>query len=386
MSIQVLLTADNHLDPPAVMFGPRRYERKMDFLKCFETVVNYALDNRPDLFLIAGDFFDHIQPRNPTRARAMDYFRTLHEKGIKVFLISGHHDTPKSMEQGSSPISIYNNSKYVTYFQDSYQPTQATLNLDGQKIIVSGISYDPTLTWNVDPLETIKLTKSGDINIFMLHYPIEGFKGCRPSLEPVVRPKSIPDGLQLVAAGHLHQHQKSQIKGTDVIYPGSTEHVRFLEAEEDKGFVWIDLDKKGVSSTEFIKTPARELRTVDINLPKKGNLTSFLKEELLKLEDPELALRIKLVGNVNVKQLTTYRRSDLLSFAQNKFFTLVPDEKEITIENVEKIEPLPRTTPLQEVRRYFNNRIKKAEKKEEEELLLDALKLCERRLEEAGAW
>jgi DNA repair exonuclease SbcCD nuclease subunit len=173
VSIQVLLTADNHLDPPAVMFGPRRYERKMDFLRCFEAVVNYALDNHPDLFLIAGDLFDHMQPRNPTRAQAMNYFRTLYEKGIKVFLISGHHDTPKSMEQGSSPISVYSNSKYVTYFQDAYQPTQVPLNVKGQKVVISGISYNPTLTWGTDPLEKTQLKKSGDINIFMLHYPIE---------------------------------------------------------------------------------------------------------------------------------------------------------------------------------------------------------------------
>jgi len=385
VSIQVLLTADNHLDPPAVMFGPRRYERKMDFLRCFEAVVNYALDNHPDLFLIAGDLFDHMQPRNPTRAQAMNYFRTLYEKGIKVFLISGHHDTPKSMEQGSSPISVYSNSKYVTYFQDAYQPTQVPLNVKGQKVVISGISYNPTLTWGTDPLEKTQLKKSGDINIFMLHYPIEGFKGSSASLEPVVRPKSIPEGLQLVAAGHLHQYQRSKIKGAEVIFPGSTEHVRFSEEGEDKGFAWIDLNKKGVSSVEFIKTPARELRTVDFNLPKKGNITTFLKKELLKLQDPELVLRTKLVGSVDVKQLTTYRRSDILSFAQNKFFALIPNEKEINIETTGIIEPLPRTTPLEEIRRYFHQRIEKAEKKEEQ-LLLEALKLCEKRLEEAGAW
>jgi exonuclease SbcD len=357
----------------------------MDFLKCFEAVVNYALENRPDLFLIAGDLFDHMQPRNPTRAQAMNYFRTLHEKGIKVFLISGHHDTPKSMEQGSSPISVYNNSKYVTYFQDASQATQTTLKFDRQEVVISGISYNPTLTWGMDPLEKIKLTKSGDINILMLHYPIEGFKGYGAGLEPTVRPKSIPEGLQLVAAGHLHQHQRSKIKGTEVIFPGSTEHVRFSEEGEDKGFVWIDLNKKGVSSTEFIETPARELRTVDLNLPKKGNISGFLKEELSKLQDPELVLRIKLVGNVDVKQLATYRRSDILSFAHNKFFALIPNEKEINIKTVGLVEPLPRTTPLQEIRRYFHQRIEKAEK-EEEQLLLEALKLCEKRLEEAGAW
>ena len=357
----------------------------MDFLRCFEAAVNYALDNRPDLFLIAGDLFDHMQPRNPTRAHVMDYFRNLYEKGVKVFLISGHHDTPKSMEQGSSPVSVYGNSKYVTYFQDTYQPTQAALSVDGRKVAVSGISYNPTLTWSTDPLEKAKLTGSGDINILMLHYPIEGFSGYSGSLEPVVRPGSIPEGLQLVAAGHLHRYQRRKIKGAEVIFPGSTERVSFSEEGEDKGFVWIDLDETGLSSAEFIKTPARELRTVDLNLPKRGNITAFLKGELLRLQDPELVLRIRLVGSVDVKQLTTYRRSDVLSFARDRFFALIPIEKEMEIKTAGIVEPLPRTTPLQEVRRYFQQRVKRAGKKEKQ-LLLEALRLCERLLEEAGAW
>ncbi len=385
MSIQVLHTADNHLDPPAVMYGPRRYDRKMDFLRCFEAVVNYAVKNRPDLLLISGDLFDHMRPRNPTRALAMKHFRTLYEKGIQVFLISGHHDTPKSMEEGSSPISVYGNSKYVRYFEDTYEPSQEILEIEGQKALVSGMSYNPLLSWGTDPLENVKLEPSGDINILMLHYSIEGFEGYSSSLEPVVRPRSIPKGFQLVAAGHLHQYQKSRIGATDIIYPGSTERTRFLEEGEKKGFVWIELDKKGVTSQEFIETPARELRTVEINLPKKGKINDFLKDELEKLRDPELILRMKLIGSVDVKQLASYRRSDILSFAQDKFFSLIPDEKTLRIETGAVIEPLPRTTPLQEVRRYFQEQIKKA-KDEEKKMLNEALNLCEKRLQEAGAW
>ena len=384
MSVQVLLTADNHLDPPAVMYGPRRFERKMDFLRCFEATVKYALKNRPDLFLIAGDLFDHVQPRNPTRTRVMDCFRALYEKGIKVFLIGGHHDTPRSREQGSSPISIYGSSKYVTYFQDSSQPTSATIQVQGQSVMISGISYNPTIAWNSDPLQDIKITPSADINIFMLHYPIRGFKGYYGE-EPTVQPKSIPEGIQLVAAGHLHRHQKSVIRGVNVVYPGSTERVRFLEEGEEKGFVWIELDKKGMVSLDFIKTPTRELRTFEFRIPREGNINEILKEELLKLKNPELVLRVKFKGSVDVKQLSTYRRSEIQSFAHNKFFNLVFDESEMQIRKPEAIQPLPRTTPLKELRRYFQKQLEKADE-EEKGLLLEALKMCEQRLQEAGAW
>ena len=384
MSVHILLTADNHLDPPAVKYGPKRYERKRDFLRCFEATVNYALKDRPDLFLIAGDLFDHVQPRNPTRARVMSCFRSLYEKGIRVFMISGHHDTPRSREQGSSPLSVYGRSKYVTYFQDTHQLTSVNLQIRGLNVMISGISYNPTISWETDPLQNIKLTPSGDINILMIHYPIKGFKGYYGQ-EPIIQPRSIPEDIQLVAAGHLHKHQRSVIKDVDVVYPGSTERVRFLEESEDKGFVWIELDKTGVTSLDFIRTPARELRTVEFVIPKDENINDLLKKELSKIENPELVLRVKLKGVVDVKHLATYRRSEILSFAYNRFFALVLDESEMQIQRAEPIRPLPRTTPLKELRRYFQTQMEKAGE-EEKAMLLEALELCERKLQEAGAW
>src|SRR5205807_39075 len=95
MTVHVLLTADNHLDPAAVQYGPRRFERKRDFQHCFDVLVNFALENRPELFLIGGDFYDGILPGNPTRAYVAEQFRRLHEKEIKIVLVSGHHDTSR---------------------------------------------------------------------------------------------------------------------------------------------------------------------------------------------------------------------------------------------------------------------------------------------------
>src|SRR5437867_13003021 len=100
MAIHVLLTADNHLDPSAVEGDPERFERKRDFQHSFDVLVNFALENRPDLFLLGGDFYDGILPGNPTRAYVAEQVERLFEKEIKAVLVSGHHDTPGSVEQG----------------------------------------------------------------------------------------------------------------------------------------------------------------------------------------------------------------------------------------------------------------------------------------------
>src|SRR3989442_12371704 len=106
MTIHVLLTADNHLDPSAVQYGPKRFERKRDFPRCFEILVNFALENKPEILLIGGDFSDGILPGNPTRPFVAEQFNRLHEKNIKTILVSGHNNPPGSTAQVASLLAF----------------------------------------------------------------------------------------------------------------------------------------------------------------------------------------------------------------------------------------------------------------------------------------
>jgi len=381
----VLLTADNHLDPTVLQFGPKRMERKADYLKCFDVAFNYALENKPDLFLVSGDLHDSVLPRNPPRALMVSHFRELHDKGIRVFLIGGHHDTPRSVEHGSSPLAVYGNSGYATFFQSTVEPGKAIVDVSGKRVFIAGVSYNPDLPPGADPLEKLSQKPEGDINIFMLHYPIEGFRGFF-GYEPQVRATSVPTGFQLIAAGHLHQHQKRKIQNGDAIYPGSTERKSFLEEGEEKGFVWLELDETGVLYDEFIKTPARKMESCDFNLPDKGNVSEILKGQLERFVDPELILRVRLLGSIDADLLTTYRRPALLSDFAGKFFYLWIDDKSMDVSTGGPIEALPRTTPLQELRRYYTAAIGEAATEEKKQQLDEALRLSEKMLEEEGAW
>src|SRR5713226_556420 len=141
MTVHVLLTADNHLDPSAVQYGPRRFERKRDFQRCFEILVNFSLENKPDILLIGGDFYDGILPGNPTRAFVAEQFRRLHEKRVKVLLVSGHHDTPRSVEQGVSPLAVHARSGHV-YFFHNQEPTAKTFQVEQTSVNVTGMSLN----------------------------------------------------------------------------------------------------------------------------------------------------------------------------------------------------------------------------------------------------
>lgn len=386
MVLKVLATADNHLDFLADKFGPRRYERKKDFERCFMAVMNYALKNKPDVILLGGDLFDNPNPRNPPRSTLMRTFRELHDTGIQVIAVSGEHDTPKSDEQGSSPLSVYGESGFITFCQNFQKPTLVAFNSrDGDRVVVTGLSHNPFGAPGKDPLEQFAPKESGDINVLLTHYPISGFPGYFAN-DPVIQLSSIPRDYQLVISGHLHAHQQIESRETVLIYPGSTERASITEASDAKGFVWLELNKKGlVSEPQFILTPARRVKLLEYSIPEKGDLTSLLKAEMERFKDPELELRLRLTGRTTPERLATYRRPILQAFGAEVFFH-VEIEDDWELEKDKPLDAMPRTTPLQELERHFEGEIAKASTAERKQELREASEIARDRLKEFGAW
>lgn len=384
MTIQVLLTGDNHLDPPAVLFGQKRFERRADHLRCFEEMINYARENRPDLLLLAGDVFDTMRPGNSIRARLMEDMKTLHDSGVQIVAVSGDHDTPKSVDEGSSPLAVYGNSGYAHFFQDPTRCLRKKLHLDGLDVNICGLSRNPLIEPGDDPLTISPPVADGDVNILLTHYPVEGFVGYARN-DPIIRLSSIPGNCQLVGVGHFHEYQTKELAETTIVYPGSTERASFQEENEEKGFAWIELGKEGVIGREHIRTSARPFKTINTIFPETGEPIERFKHILDEVVDQSAVVRMRLNGRVMAERLTAYRRSELLLYGQDKFFHLTIDESELELEFPEQLIALPRTTPLEELRRYFSEASLNAST-EDRVLLDEALRLCQAKLEAAGAW
>ena len=381
MTVHVLLTADNHLDISAVQYGPRRFQRKRDFQRCFETLVTFALENRPDLLLIGGDFYDTILPGNPTRAFVAEQFKRLYEKDIKILLVSGHHDTPRSLEQGVSPLAVHAKTGHAYFFQNP-EPTNKTLQVEQTTVNITGMNLNPSLSPEQDPLQDRPLPNHSGINIFLTHYPIEGFQGYFGQ-ETHIQSSSIPRNCQLFASGHLHHHQKHVINGTPVIYPGSTERASFQEEGEKKGFLWLELGQDGIVQEEFHPTPARSMETLDYKVSGEARLTRQIQDALEKRADTEKIIRVRVSGKVNLEQLSTYKRSALLAFTEDKFFHAEFDEEGLTILNQEPLQSLPKTTPLEEINRTFQSLLVQAHD-EDKPLVQEAWKTTVAKLQEEG--
>ena len=107
----------------------------------------------------------------------MQNFRALYDSGIKTFMISGDHDTPKSIEEGVSPLSLYDSSGYAVYFENPANPQPRTIKIDGKLVNIIGLGLNPFLSPKDDPLVKASVKALEGSNILMTHCPIEGFSG-----------------------------------------------------------------------------------------------------------------------------------------------------------------------------------------------------------------
>ncbi|MBD3212671.1 MAG: hypothetical protein GF311_08680 [Candidatus Lokiarchaeota archaeon] len=393
--VHVIHTADFHLDPPMTKYLNKDKVRRKDFLKNFNALVDFALKERPDIVLISGDLFDSINPRNPVRKHVIEKLKELFLKQIKILAIGGNHDMPRSTENALSPLSILNTIEYLDFIQPVGQVINSRkINIDNVNLEIFGESYDVLNTGNRDPLDDLRFPDfNADINIFMVHGNIGLFKYRYPG-DYIIKEINIPEQIDYVAAGHLHDHlEKTRYNpnlgnSTDLIYPGSIEFLSFREdLEKPKGFMFLEFAKDGLISKDFIKLKTRPLKAknISINLNDE-NINQKVLDEIKPLENPELILKIILEGKIRTDQIPSIKTAKLLEFGDDLFFKLFLDNyNKLSFESSELILPDKENAKPKDVFiRFSNNLIQKEKNQKVKERLKKAKEISLRKLEKYG--
>jgi predicted phosphodiesterase len=78
-------------------------QREADVANAFRATVDDVIAHRPDMVIIAGDFFNSVRPSNPA---ILDSFRQLARlraglPDAPVVIVAGNHDAPRSTETGT---------------------------------------------------------------------------------------------------------------------------------------------------------------------------------------------------------------------------------------------------------------------------------------------
>jgi len=225
--------------------------REGDVYRAFSQVVEYIRKNPPDIVVHSGDLFETSRPLNRAINFALKEIAKISQMGIPFILISGNHSTPRTRSSGSifEAFEIFDGlhpvykSKYeritirnVLFHCIPHMPTEEEMNGAFEML-----SPDPKSKYNV-------IVSHAGVTA-AIHYKMGEFNELMIPFSALTK----KNNFDYIAMGHYHRHLELS---PNAYYSGSTERFSFREANDQKGFMDVDLDNK---KFKFIPIEVREM-------------------------------------------------------------------------------------------------------------------------------
>lgn len=264
-----------------------------------DKILKIVVEKDVDVVLIAGDVYDKGIPSVEAVRLFSGFLAMLYEKKIKVFIISGNHDSKDRLAFGNE-LFIDNG----VYIEGIFNGNLKSVELDdefGKVLIymlpfvkpadVRGYYSDKEINSYQDAVKTIvdnTIIDKSKRNIIMLHQFVtaSGVEVERSDSESLSLggvdniDVSIFDDFDYVAMGHIHRGQKL-VRDT-VRYAGSPLKYSFSEVNHRKNVPIIDLKEKDNINIEFVDlVPIRDMRII------KGKLDNLLDKEVISKENAD---------------------------------------------------------------------------------------------------
>lgn len=302
--------ADLHLDSKMTSNLSREQakERKMEILRTYSRMIDYAKENKIDGIIIAGDLFD---TRNiSATARNMVKDSIMSNPQIEFYYLKGNHDSDNffsKLDDIPENLHLFN-EEWTTY--------------DCGNISLSGIEID---SGNESTLYNSLVLDNDKYNIVIMHGQIGQI-----NLNALKN-----KGIDYLALGHVHEYQNEPIDNRGIYcYSGCLEGRGFDECGA-KGFVVLDVDEQQLTAGfSFVPFAYRNLYTIYVDVT--GAMTT--QDAAVKIED-ELAknpyssrslVKIVLVGEVDVDcEINTDFLKDM--FEEYFYYEKVYDETKLLI-------------------------------------------------------
>ena len=307
--VRILFLADTHLGfdlPTRTRIHRRR--RGHDFLANYATALQPALDGDVDLVIHGGDVFNRSRPPTSVAWQAFEPLTRVADKGIPVFVVPGNH------ERGRIPQIRFAQHPRIHLFD---RPRTFALDVRGVRLGIAGFPSErhDVRTQFVDLVEATRWRKVGaDANLLCIHQCVEGATVgpndfTFTTAADVIRGRDIPAGLSAVLSGHIHRHQvltsdlRGQAIAAPILYPGSIERTSIAEADEDKGFMIVDVTSDGSTAQldwRFHQLPARPLVRREIALESVADhaLEAAITNIIAECAD-DAVLTLRIVGTLD---------------------------------------------------------------------------------------
>jgi hypothetical protein len=300
--MKLVVSSDTHLNCHYARMSPAQLEeRRRRIRAAFIATVEYAIAHEAAAYLHAGDFFDMPDPRVAEIIEVTAQLGRLKAAGIPAIAIAGGHDVPRVANIGASPLRVFQEAGLLHVFGTSREVTPLCLEDGDARVFVGGISYNPRLGPDDDPLAGVTMPHDAGLGLLMLHYGVEGH--IHPSAnEPIITDESLRSvpGVALFVIGHMHPHALYHVGGRTVLIVGSTERFDFGERGISPGFWELDV-RAGDVDARHITIPAQPLDQVTITaaqLP-PDDPTGALVSRVISASNPDQMLRLVVDGTVD---------------------------------------------------------------------------------------
>tara|TARA_B100002052_G_scaffold197024_1_gene179732 strand:- start:1221 stop:2459 length:1239 start_codon:yes stop_codon:yes gene_type:complete len=387
--MKILHTADIHIgvenygkiDPET-----RTSTRLSDFLRSFDEIVSFAIQETVDLVIIAGDAY---KSRNPSQTHQREFAKRISKlstNNIPVFILIGNHDSPNipgpataleifptldvekvtigdqlsnyDISTKSGPIQIVSvpwiRKGDLSDSKISTTQTIEEINEEIQKIIIYRISelvdsLDPKLpAILVGHLSTESAITSSEKSMMLS-------KDYLIPTQNLALPK-----LDYVALGHIHRHQQLN-QNPRVVYSGSIERIDFGEENDTKGFCLLEIDPTkswGQREVEFqfIPVNSRKFKTIKVEIDNQDlEPTQTILDEITRHEIKDSI--IQLIIEMSASQSKNVFDNEIRK-ALSEAYLIAAVKRNIRAETQPRLDTnfSDNISPIEVLKEYLNHR------------------------------
>lgn len=264
-------------------------QREVDVQNAFIQIIDFALEEKPDLVLHSGDLFDTVRPTNRAISFALEQILRLSKAGIPLVMIAGNHEAPRLRETGS----VFRLFEHLDSVFPVYKSAMESFKFGDLSVHALPHCMDKPIFEK--ELKLLKPDKKFKYNIAMLHAGVAGLSVFKTGEfnEQIAHSGGLDKNFDYIALGHYHDH----CEVTDnAVYAGSTERLGFGEVGQDKGFVMVDLD---AGDWKFHKIETREMvdiGPIDCQKMVSSEIMEAIVKRLDKVKSEGQIVRLKLVN------------------------------------------------------------------------------------------
>lgn len=221
-------------------------------------IINVIDDEKPDGVMIAGDIYDKSMPSAEAVQLFDDFLVRLSKRGLKVFVISGNHDSPERIAFGSRLMNgsgvhmspVYDGNVQSIEMSDSFGTVNVFMLPFIKPAHVKRYYPEENISTYSDAIQSaighMKIDPENR-NILITHQFVTGASRCDSEDISIGGSDNVDASVFMpfdyVALGHIHGPQ--DVGGKNVRYCGTPLKYSFSESKHTKSVTIVELQEKG---------------------------------------------------------------------------------------------------------------------------------------------